>query len=391
MGEQVDLPFGLATSVGALPFENNLSIQTGTDNEPQPGLESAQGSGPNVGPEATNDTASSLAHAQCTSAVRLALRSQPIFPTAPTSAAADWSLLSQAVAGLKGIQAVSPGVLAEVPDAHAITGCEFVTDLHAPEFEPLRVFLDHLGPHSEHLGDRFVGARIGVLGPVTLALALRAAGLDSQVALAAAAKIVAARSQAILGAYRAAMPTSVVALVLSEPSLVGAMHPTFPLSPNQVQSLLSHVVTAIDEVHRDPLDQGLLIGAHVPGRTDWATIVGSGISLISAPAESGLTGWSSTLSAFLENGGRIAWGAVPVNQPLGSREELLWRRLSAVWCQLSGEGVDPLLLRSRSLISPEDGLGHFGESQATLALGLVDSISIRARRQAIGARLSLGA
>jgi|GEM_PF-134833 len=383
MGEQVNLPFGLATSVGSLPFENNLNAETAADHA----IESTTKSGTESG----TDTATCSAHSRCSEAVRLALRSQPIFPTAPTSAAAEWSLLSQAIAGLDGIKAVSPGVLAGLQSSHEIAGCELLTQLEAPAFEPLRGFLDQLGSHSKQLGDRFVGARIGVLGPVTLALAMRAAGLESEVAVAVAAKIVAARSVAILRAYRAAMPNAVLAVVMSEPSLVGAMHPTFPLSPTQVQSLLRHVVTAIDGVRRDPETQGLLIGVHVPGRTDWETIASSGISLISAPAESGLTGWSATLSAFLENGGRIAWGAVPVNQPLGSREELLWRRLSAVWCQLSGEGVDPLLLRSRSLISPEDGLGHFGESQATLALGLVDSISVRARRQAIGARLSLGA
>jgi hypothetical protein len=82
---------------------------------------------------------------------------------------------------------------------------------------------------------------------------------------------------------------------------------------------------------------------------------------------------------------------VPVDQPLGTGEELLWRRLSAVWCQLVGEGLDPLQLRSRSLTGPVDGLGHFGPSQAERALLLVDSLSVRVRRQAIGARLSLGA
>ena len=97
------------------------------------------------------------------------------------------------------------------------------------------------------------------------------------------------------------------------------------------------------------------------------------------------------LADVLDRGGRIAWGAVPVDQPLGTSEELLWRRLSALWCELVGAGMDPLLLRSRSLISPVDGLGHFGHTQAERLLDLVDEISLRVRRQAIGARLSLGA
>jgi hypothetical protein len=85
------------------------------------------------------------------------------------------------------------------------------------------------------------------------------------------------------------------------------------------------------------------------------------------------------------------WGAVPVDQPLGTSEELLWRRMSAMWCELVGEGMDPLQLRSRSLVGPVDGLGHFGVSQAERVLDLVDSLALRVRRQAIGARLTLGA
>ena len=107
--------------------------------------------------------------------------------------------------------------------------------------------------------------------------------------------------------------------------------------------------------------------------------------------DAGAVGWAPQLADFLDRGGRIAWGAVPVDQPLGTSEELLWRRLSALWCELVGAGMDPLLLRSRSLIGPVDGLGHFGRTQAERLLDLVDEISLRVRRQAIGARLSLGA
>ncbi|MEI7886809.1 MAG: hypothetical protein WCJ04_05380 [Actinomycetes bacterium] len=375
MSEQVDLPFGLATSVGAVPFEPDLA----PNNEHSAGLEL----GRVVDEELAKDV--------CLNAVRLSLTAQPTFPTAPTSGTGDWSLLDQAISGLHGIEVLPPGRLARKLGSSEITGCERTAQLDSPAFDPLRCFIEQLGPHRERLGARFIGARISILGPVTLTLALRAAGIDTEIAIASASAIVAARSKAILRSYRQAMGSGVLAVVMSEPGLIGAMHPTFPISPAQVLSLLTPVVTSLDQVPRDECNQGLLIGVHVPGRTDWDTIIRSGVSLISTPAESGLPGWSATLSAFLHNGGRIAWGVVPVNQPLGSREELLWRRLSAVWCQLSGEGVDPLMLRSRSLISPEDGLGHFGIPQATLALSLVDSLSERVRRQAIGARLSLGA
>jgi hypothetical protein len=200
--------------------------------------------------------------------------------------------------------------------------------------------------------------------------------------------VVARRAEALLTAVRRALPDRTVLVCLNEPGLVGGMHPTFPLSPAEVLDLL---VPVVDRLDRHPRAGRLLIGAHVPGRTDWETVIASGVSVVSMPATSALVGWAGALGSFLDRGGRVAWGAVPVDQPLGTSEELLWRRLSGVWCELVGEGLDPLELRSRSLVSTVDGLGHFGLPQAGLALGLVGSISTRVGRQAVAARLSLGA
>jgi len=351
MGGTVDLPFGLATSVGALPF--------GSGEDPS------------------------------ADALELVLELQPAFPTAPSSGTVDHSLLAQAVAGLGGVEVAPPG-LVRLVGGPAASRPEPVApiDTAGDAYGPFRSFVAALPAHREQVGSGFVGARVGVLGPVSLALALRAAGVDIDDATRLAGPLVAARAAEVLGALRATMPDDVAAIVLSEPGLIGAMHPTFPLAPSQVLDLLIPVVDALD---RHPLAGELLIGAHVPGRTDWETIICSGVSLVSTPAEESVLGWAGALSRFLDDGGRVVWGAVPVDQPLGTGEELLWRRLSAMWCQLVGEGLDPLLLRSRSLTGPVDGLGHFGPTQAERALQLVDSLAVRVRRQAIGARLSLGA
>ncbi len=353
MGGIVELPFGLATSVGVLP----------------------------VG--ATGEALTSAG------AIDLALATQPAFPSVPSSGGVDRSMLAQAVVGLEGVQVLPPGLL-RLPE-----GAEEAEVVHdgpvRAEGEPfglLDEFLARLPEHRREHGDDVLGVRVGVLGPVSLALALRAAGVDVERAVELSASIVPARATAVLERVRAAAGDGVVAVVMHEPGLIGAMHPTFPLAPSQVLALLTPVVTGLDEAAGE---HPLLIGAHVPGRTDWETIICSGVSLVSAPADAGLLGWAEPLAGFFDAGGRIAWGAVPVDQPLGTGEELLWRRLSALWCQLVGEGLDPLQLRSHSLTSPVDGLGHFGVSQAVRALALVDSLSLRVRRQAIGARLSLGA
>ena len=350
MGGTADLPFGLATSVGAVPFTDT--------------------------PDAVE------------AAVDMALRLQPAFPTAPTSGGVVHSLLAQAVSGIDGIDVLPPGLLGAGSPVGAFVGTESAGGIDGTAFEPFRAFVADLAAHRDRVGAEFVGVRIGVLGPITLSLALRAAGFDAERSLECAVALVARRAVALVDHVRTEMPGDVVALVMNEPGLIGAMHPTFPLAPSQVLSALTPVVAAVDGRGSGG---DLLIGVHVPGRTDWETVICSGVSLISAPADDGVLGWAEPLSQFFADGGRIAWGAVPVDQPLGSGEELLWRRLSSLWCRLVGEGLDPLLLRSRSLTSPVDGLGHFGPSQAALALGLVESLSVRVRRQAIGARLSLGA
>ncbi len=375
MGGTIELPFGLATSIGSVPCDS-----------PQDACE-------------------------------FAMSANPSFPTVPVLSPHSSSLLAQAVHGIPGVEVQPPGVLrldgspvgdapvgdvpvGDVPgrdtaDTRAAAQALIAGELDGDDIEVVvsggpfaatTEFVARLGAESD--AGNLLGVRVGLLGPVTLALSLRAAGVPADHALALAESVVARRAAALLAAARSALPDAVVLVCASEPGLVGAMHPTFPLAPSEVASALGRLVTTLDE-HPDAGD--LLIGVHVPGRTNWEAILATGVSVISAPADAGAVGWAPQLTDFLDRGGRIVWGAVPVDQPLGTSEELLWRRLSALWCELVGAGMDPLLLRSRSLISPVDGLGHFGRTQAVRLLDLVDEISLRVRRQAIGARLSLGA
>ena len=346
MGELVELRSGLATSVGPLPI------------------------------------------AEPTAAARAALAAQREMPTVPSPGSGPTSLLAQAVEGLEGVTAMPSGLLQLDERFGVEASIERATSGGLGlgcAFDGLRAFLGELevaGPEGPQ------ALRVPLLGPVSLALALRAAGVPLADARRVAGAVVARRAETLLSAVRRHLPHHTVLVCMNEPGLIGGMHPTFPLSPSETLDLLTPVVDRLDRHRRAG---NLLIGGHVPGRTDWDVVIASGVSIVSLPAASGLGGWAASLGSFLDRGGRIAWGVVPVDQPLGTSEELLWRRLSALWCELVGEGLDPLVLRSRSLVSPADGLGHFGVPQAELALDLVDSISTRVRRQAVAARLSLGA
>lgn len=326
-----------------------------------------------------------------TRAVEFTLLTQPTFPTVPHLRSRGCSLLHQVASFVPGATVSDADVLV-LPEASGTVSTDSldtsaIDGLTGP-FEGVRAFLDAVGRDDGSKARPFVGARIDVLGPVSTALALRSAGLATAEALAIGTEIAALTGERVLSHLRSHLGPVLIAVVLDEPALVGAMHPTFPLLPHEIQGPLTAVVDRIDG-RSDDLP--LLIGAHVPGRTDWSAVIASGVSLLSVPLGANLEGYAEHLRAFLDAGGMVAWGAVPVDEPLGGTDELLWRRLSMSWCSLVGEGVDPFLVRAQSLISTSDGLSHFAANQLDHMAALVDSLSTRVHRQAAGTRLSLGA
>lgn len=341
--------FGLATTVGPLPFSDPVD------------------------------------------AVEFALRAHERFPTVPVLAGPTHGLLAQAVDGLAGVSVSTDGAAGLVlADAAALPGADEAvaagSDVSSPAFDALHGMLAATGG----LAPGPVALRVGVLGPVSLALALRSAGVPDPLARELATATVTARSAAIVGAARAAVPSTPLAVVLSEPGLVGCIHPTFPYGRDQVRtSLLDPVVDALDGLAG--LEHPVTIGVHVPGRTDWDLLISSGVSMISLPADSEAAVWSSSIGRLIAAGGSIAWGAVPVDRPLGTSTESLWKRLAACWAALSAEGVDPMELRLHSLVSTVDGLSHFDAAGAGRVVDLCTALSSRLRRQSMAARLSLGA
>lgn len=358
-----DLAFGLASSVGPVPF-------TSVDD-----------------------------------AVSFALRTHTRFPTVPVLSTASASLIAQAVSGLGGAQPValvdpdatptarslSDSLVSSGPLAGADAAAAAGSVLDGAAFDAVHAFCSALADPDTPTPD---AVRVPVLGPVTMSLALRAAGHPGADADRAAAAAVASRAVALLRLVRRTVSrtgvgtTPVVAVVLCEPALVGSMHPTFPLLPSEIRSLLDPVVDALD---RAAPSDSQLIGVHVPGPCDWPTVVGCGASLLCVPVDGSLLGWAPLFGDLLDRGGRLCWGAIPVDGPMGTSTDPHWRRLVSLWTSMVAEGVDPMALRLRSAFSPVDGLGHFGPSQAELVMDLTLGVAERVGHQAVAARLSLGA
>ena len=172
-------------------------------------------------------------------------------------------------------------------------------------------------------------------------------------------------------------------VVVDEPALVAAMDADFPLDPNRTIDLVSSTLATI-EPHA-------ITGIHCCGPADWRVVLQAGPQILSLPTSTGAVEHVGAISAFLERGGWIAWGAVPTTGPLGATPERLWHHLSDEWCGLTGGGCDPVLLREQALITPACGLANHGEGQADLVVTLTKQVARRLETQTHGMRLTVGA
>ncbi|HMS13198.1 MAG TPA: hypothetical protein PKD80_08850 [Microthrixaceae bacterium] len=256
-------------------------------------------------------------------------------------------------------------IIGALPPLNPIDAARFVLDLvprlpSAPllgadgNLEPVRQFL-------EEIQGRVEPVVVSLTGPVTWALQLGD--------LEAAQRLVEERARELIALARAYVPDAPLMLFLQEPSLANSMHPTFPLEPDEIERLVADTV--------EPLTDDATVGVQVSGRADWAMLLRTGIGALGAPVTARLDTVAAELAVFLENGGVVAWGAVPVDEPLGTGVERLWRRLAALFAELVALGLDPSLLRDRSIVTPAAGLGDFALPQAERVVQLASELSDR--------------
>lgn len=300
----------------------------------------------------------SLPHRDPAAAVALVLDLLPDLPAAPSLPRRSplEGMLGQAAAGVPGVALRADGSLAVDPTRLDPDGTT-AGGVDGPGFACLRAFL-------AAVAGRTGPVKLQLTGPVTFGVALARAGAPGERAFPVAAAAVRARARAVLAAARAAVPAATLVVVLDEPGLVTAFRPGFPLPAERTVDLLSGALAA--------LEPEALTGIHCCGPTDWGAVLAAGPDLVSAPVGGGLDRVPAGLAGFLERGGRVAWGAVPTDGPVGDRPEPLARRLAAEWRALAAGGCDPDLLRRQSLVTPVCGLaGHDPrQARATLALAV---------------------
>ena len=297
-------------------------------------------------------------------------------PSLPQRSLAE-GLIARAVAGLPGVSLGQYGSFAVDP-AHLGDDVPITTDLASDAFVGLRAFLDlasAIGHDGRPVKWQFVG-------PVTLGVALQRAGLHTREAFLIAARAVRQHVADIGAEIARVLPSSEQIVVLDEPWLVDLMRPDFPIAPDEAVDLISTAMAAAS---------GSVVGVHCCGPADLATMLASGPRVLSIPADDSVADYAGYLARFLEDGGIVAWGAVPTDRPVGPTADRYWRALAELWCSLAERGVDANLLRRQALVTPTCGFAAHQVSVARRLTRLTGEVARKVKDQATAASYALGA
>jgi methionine synthase II (cobalamin-independent) len=323
----------------------------------------------------------SLPHTDAAAAAAFVLERWPELPSVPSlPQRSPWErMLGQVSVGVRGVTIDDQGRL--VVDAERVNPrVQIVPDLDHDAFGGLRAFLaaaaGRKGPVKWQL-----------TGPVTYGMALWRAGLVAPVAFDVAIRAVRVHLRAIHKAIAQALPACPQVVVLDEPSMSGVQREDFPLAPDAAIDLVSGALAAIETT--------TLAGIHCCRQgeraPDWPAILAAGPGLLSLPADPSLVDVAGHLADFLDQGGSIAWGAIPTDRPVAASADRYWRELAAVWCDLVAAGCDPGAIRRQALVTPACGLGLHDEASANLVADLLQDIGDRVAGQAVATRLTIGA
>jgi hypothetical protein len=327
-----------------------------------------------------------LPHADPVAAVEFALRCQPHLPATPQlpNRSPLERRLPQAAWGISGVSVLPDGSLSIEHDRLDPSAPYSDPSFTGPPFVTLRTFL-------RAIADRQGPAKFQLTGPVTLGVALSSAGVPAEVAFALSGTVVRSRARALLQLLAEQAPGVAPLVFVDEPSLLACLEPDFPISADDALDLVSTVLAT--------LEGGAITGLRCSPRggmtttVDWPLVMQTGPAVLAVPVQTqpSLVAAAASIAEFLDSGGRLAWGTVPTEGPVGSSAGLLWRQLSALWCELVQGGCDVSQLRLQALVTPAGGLGRHSIEQAGTVLALADELAKRLYDQATGLRLSVGA
>ena len=319
----------------------------------------------------------SLPYLDAAGAAFAELQLHPELPAAPQlpRRSERESMIAQVVAGMRGVTVKPNGRLDAGRNlAPSEDGAPLDADAWAGTLAFFTAATGRKGP-----------IKVQMTGAVTLGLALVDAGVRPRQAFAVSSTTVQNTARSVIAAARHAAPDAPIVFVFDEPSLGRAMHPGFPLVPEETVDIVSGALASASKAG------AAVNGVHCCAMVDWSLVLHAGPDLLSTPATPDVVEDSAALAAFLERGGWVSWGVVPTDAPFGEKYETHWHRLNDVWKHLTAAGCDPVRLRTQALLSPACGLAFHHESQVPVMMNLVRRVAERVQDQAYAARMSVGA
>ena len=328
----------------------------------------------------------SLPHRETDEAVSFAWESTeiPTIPSLPRRSPAE-GMIAQALVGIQGVSVGQYGGINVDVSAVDLAG-DVTTDLRSDAYGGFAAFLESVSV-DEH---RPSCVKWQFVGPLTLGLTLVRTGLAAEVAAPLAMQAVRCHVRALQDEVARVLPGATQIVVFDEPMLHEALLPTFPVPPDEVIDFVSGALAAVDTVN--------ISGVHSCNETDWIALLSTGANILSVPAPSvtdeeqmsGMLAAAARISEHLEHGGRIAWGAVRTDGPISLSPDRPWKNLAGALCALVNNGVDPVLLRRNSFITPACGLGTHSVAVADRVMAHVRELSSRISAQAAASLLTLG-
>jgi hypothetical protein len=317
----------------------------------------------------------SLPHTDATEAATVVLRRLPELPAVPQLPARDAreGMIAQWVVALPEVRVEPDGSI--TIDGWSEAEPECIVD--AAAHGGFLAFLDAASA-LERPPPR---VKAQLTGPLTLGVALCAAGMPERRAFRRAAALTRAWAVALEETLARRLPESSAVLFFDEPALVAWQRGGGLLDRESAIDVLSGALAAVDSI----------TGVHVCGDGDLGLALEAGPDVLGVEVSDELPAQWVALARFLDGAGWVAWGAVPTDRPVGESADPHWRRLAAVWCELTKVGIDPVPLRARALITPACGLAGYGATQAERVLGIARELAVRVHDQAVAARFTLGA
>jgi len=171
-------------------------------------------------------------------------------------------------------------------------------------------------------------------------------------------------------AKRLSSMNSNVIIFFDEPSLSMLGTPFASISDEEAMNWINEALDGVD-CYR---------GVHCCGNTNWSMLLKTNIDILSIDAYQygeNLVMFPDELTEFYEKGGAVAWGIVPSSDEAIQAEtvESLVARMESIFDKMEEKGINRQRAASRSLITPQCGLGLVEEDNVDKVFDLLQGVS----------------